>query len=104
MDRAFELVSLDEYRHACAILRARKRITRWNALRFKDLDLWKWYVLPNGCGGSGYMYYKVDDDGAQCWKFNHEKADAKIFFTQFAALPILSVPHDIPVIKLGLVL
>lgn len=97
MIRKFELVSLDEYRHARAILAAREKIRKWKGLRFLNLDPWDWYILPQGLA-EGCIFQKIEDHGAQRWT---QDVDEERYFSTFRFNPYYSVPRDLPVIRIG---
>ncbi len=91
-----EVVYLDEYRLARAIVRARAEAHRWVGLRFMDLDYFDWFSIPNVCGGDdSIVCMKVEHDAAFFWGECLRNGPCALFSN---AVPFRLAP-DMPVLQ-----
>ena len=62
-----EIVDLEKFRKARAIVAARAQAQKWSGLRFKDIDYLDYFQIPSVAGGKGDIYLKVEEDLAAVW-------------------------------------
>jgi hypothetical protein len=63
----FEIVVLEKYRRAKALIAARAKIRRWPGLRFCHIEPLAYFVIPPSCGGGSFIYLKLEDNAAGIW-------------------------------------
>lgn len=62
-----EIVVLERYRRAKARIAARAKLRRWTGLRFRDIELLEFFVIPPSSGGGSFIYLKVEENAASIW-------------------------------------
>ena len=86
----FELIVLEEYRHALAVLAKRARQRKCFGLRFSNIDYFSYFQVPTVYGGTGLIYMKMDEraacawstsDGRQLWSFTGENSSLRFMST-----------------------